>query len=289
MPAASTAIETRSCFSMSVRYHPALQVTAALARRVERAEIDFCALAGGTGDGRVASLDAGGGRALYSKPGSPLNKVLGLGLGAEVTDADLDALEAFYASHAVPARIELCPLAAPDVPARLSARGYQLQEFENELGRPVPGDDIPDVTGARTAIAPPDQDDLWVHVVAHGFAAAEHEQTIPPQTLVDQLGAVMRHFTHQEITRYLVWIDGEPAGGGATFLRDGIVGVFGTATLPLFRRRGVQTSLVRSALRDAAGRADFAVATVQPGSTSQRTFERLGFRVMYTRAILVRD
>jgi hypothetical protein len=98
----------------------------------------------------------------------------------------------------------------------------------------------------------------------------------------------MRHFTHDDITRYLVWVDGEPAGGGATFVRDGLIGIFGTATLPQFRRRGVQTSMVGTAIRDAAGRADLAIATVQPGSTSQRTFERLGFHVMYTRAILVK-
>jgi GNAT superfamily N-acetyltransferase len=272
---------------MPVRYHPVLHVTASLAQRVERAEIEFCAAAGGRGDERIASLDAGGGRALYSKPGSPLNKVLGLGLGAAVTDADLDAIENFYTSHGAPVRIELCPLAPADVAQRLSARGFVLQEFENELVRSLPADDIADVPGVRTLTAPAAQDDLWVEVVANGFAAAEGEQAVTAQTLVEQLGAVMRHFTHQQITRYLVWIDGEPAGGGATFESDGIVGVFGTATLPRFRRRGVQTSLVRTALRDAAPRAELAIATVQPGSTSQRTFERLGFHVMYTRAILV--
>ena len=42
-------------------------------------------------------------------------------------------------------------------------------------------------------------------------------------------------------------------------------------------------------LRDAVQRADLAIATVAPGSQSQRTFERFGFRVIYTRAILVRS
>ena len=53
---------------MSVRYHPPLHVTGALARRIERAEIDFCAEAGAIGArSGLASLDVGGGRALVRR------------------------------------------------------------------------------------------------------------------------------------------------------------------------------------------------------------------------------
>jgi hypothetical protein len=41
-------------------------------------------------------------------------------------------------------------------------------------------------------------------------------------------------------------------------------------------------------LTDARPDIDLAIATTEAGSTSQRTFERLGFRLLYTRAILVR-
>ena len=57
---------------------------------------------------------------------------------------------------------------------------------------------------------------------------------------------------------------------------------------PVDRAESVQHALVDRALRDAGARADLATATVEPGSTSQRTFERLGFRVLYTRALFVR-
>ena len=84
-----------------------LHATIELARRIERAEIDFCALAGAQGTyGRVASLDVGGGRALFSRAGSPLNKVLGLGLQGPVSDSELDRLEAFYASRRSLAQVE---------------------------------------------------------------------------------------------------------------------------------------------------------------------------------------
>jgi ribosomal protein S18 acetylase RimI-like enzyme len=64
--------------------------------------------------------------------------------------------------------------------------------------------------------------------------------------------------------------------------------VFGTATRPRFRRRGLQRAIIARAINDARGTADVLMATTEPGSVSQRNFERLGFQVMYTRAILVK-
>jgi ribosomal protein S18 acetylase RimI-like enzyme len=280
---------------MSVRYHPVPHADAALARRIERAEIEFCAAAGSVGArGGVASLEAGGGLALYGVAGSPLNKVLGLGVGVSVSDADLDAIEAFYARHRSPAQIELCPLAGADVGRRLSLRGFVLQAFENELARPLSPDEAHAVPSApargdlRVDETPPGDTTLWVNVVADAFAAAE-QATAPAPESSEQLRAVMSQFAHPSITRYLVRVGGEPAGGGAAFVHDGVAGIFGTATLPRFRRQGVQAALVAASLADVARRADLAIATVDPGSPSQRTFERLGFRVVYTRAILLRD
>ena len=275
---------------MSVRYHPALHATGELARRVERAEIDFCAEAGAVrAPAGVASIEVGGGRALFGVADSPLNKMLGLGVGASVTDADLDAIEGFYASHGAPAQIELCPLAAPDVAPRLSARGFILQGFESQLARALVGaePEVPAAGGLRVARASAEEEDLWLDVVSEGFAAAEGSNSPAPET-VDLLRAVMRQFGSPAILRYLVWDEESAAGGGAAYVRDGVIGVFGTATLPRFRRRGVQTALVEQVLADAATRADLAISTTEPGSTSQRTFERLGFRLIYTRAILAK-
>ena len=68
---------------------------------------------------------------------------------------------------------------------------------------------------------------------------------------------------------------------------DGVRLIAGTSTLPEFRRRGVQHAVVAHALNASAGRAELATASVDPGSISQRTFERFGFQVIYTRAIFV--
>ena len=162
-----------------------LHATIELARRVERAEIDFCALAGTRGaHSRVAALDVGGGRALFSRTGSPLNKVLGLGLQGPVSNEDLNRLEAFYAVRQSPAQVELCPLAYADVARRLSERGFVLQGFENELGVELAptggGTGEQEDGGVRVALATAEAAETWTQVTAEGFAAAESDPGAPP-------------------------------------------------------------------------------------------------------------
>ena len=73
-------------------------------------------------------------------------------------------------------------------------------------------------------------------------------------------------------------------------IRDGITQLFGAATHPVHRRRGIQSALLRARL--CAGRArgcDLAVVTTQPGSKSQQNALRAGFSLLYTRAVWVRQ
>jgi GNAT superfamily N-acetyltransferase len=130
----------------------------------------------------------------------------------------------------------------------------------------------------------------WLRVTSEGFATPDSETsrlTPPPETL-RTITDIMRRFVHPGIVRYLAWVDGAPAGAASSTIDGGVLGIFGTATIPAYRRRGAQAAVVAAALREAHGRADLAIATTEPGSTSQRTFERFGFQVLYTRAILVR-
>jgi len=270
----------------------ALRLTIDLARRIDRAEIDFCARAGGFGvPGGIASLEAGGGRALFSKPGSPLNKMLGLGLTGPVSDEDLDAIPRFFSERGAPAQIELCPLAYVDVPSRLCARGFVLQAFETQLARAMVALPMerPDL---RVTLVQPAEDELWTRVVAEGFGAAEPHAGGGPEHetfTTEQLMEMISQFQHPELRRYVAWVDGKPAGGGTSWICDRVLGIAGTSTLPAYRRRGVQAAIAIEAMQDAASEADIATATTAPGSTSQRTFERVGFQVLYNRAILIKS
>jgi len=135
-------------------------------------------------------------------------------------------------------------------------------------------------------------DDLWLRVVATGFAAADGSGAAsapPPADLVDRIRNVMAGFVHPDFERLLVWVGDEPAGAACAYVLDGVLGIAGTSTLPAFRRRGVQQAVVAHARGGASGSAELAMATGEPGSISQRNFERFGFQVVYTRAIFVLD
>src|SRR5262245_14494924 len=129
-----------------------MHATLELARRIDRAEIDFCAIVTKQSTPDAAAIERGGGLALYGAPGSPVNKVLGLGLGIGATDDDIDAIEQFYAERGCPVQIELCPLASPDLPSRLIKRGFVLQAFENELARPAPTELVQPPAGADITV-----------------------------------------------------------------------------------------------------------------------------------------
>ena len=68
-----------------------------------------------------------------------------------------------------------------------------------------------------------------------------------------------------------------------------IVALFGARTLPEFRRRGLQTALLRVRMVVAAeAGCEYAVIVTQGGTTSQRNAERLGFRVAYSKATMLK-
>jgi GNAT superfamily N-acetyltransferase len=65
--------------------------------------------------------------------------------------------------------------------------------------------------------------------------------------------------------------------------------LFADSTIPAFRRQGLHRELIAARLNEAMAQGcDLAAASTQPGSASQRNYERLGFQVVYTKATLVR-
>ena len=79
------------------------------------------------------------------------------------------------------------------------------------------------------------------------------------------------------------------AGFASMRLDDGLAQLCGAATLPAFRRRGIQTAFLHRRLADAAAEGcDLALVTTQPGSKSQQNSEQQGFALLYSRAVLVK-
>jgi ribosomal protein S18 acetylase RimI-like enzyme len=241
----------------------------------------------------VLVLELAGGVATYTGPGSPMNKVAGLGFGGAVDEDDLAEVERAFAERGVPVQAEVATLADPSVGAMLTRRGYVLQGFENVLGRSLPIAD-PSEIGAGIEVSAGDEATFgtWFDLLVTGFSHPDtqgvpsHEE-ISREALEQPISdmAAGAGFHH-----YLAHRDGVLAGAAGLRVAAGVAQLCGAATLPAHRRRGVQSALLVSRLADAAAQGcDIAIVTTQPGSKSQQNVHRQGFSLLYSRAILLRE
>ncbi len=132
--------------------HPPLFASAELAARIESAEREMiagAARAARTRGARHVMIEPiAGGLAVYARPDSPLNKVVGVGVAAtsptsapspsidiSALDSTLDRIEKEYFDRGCSVQFELSTLANPAIAPHLAQRGYMLQGFENVLGR----------------------------------------------------------------------------------------------------------------------------------------------------------
>ncbi|HEY1515441.1 MAG TPA: GNAT family N-acetyltransferase [Solirubrobacteraceae bacterium] len=275
---------------------PSLFCSTALAERIERVEAQLIAEAGEAA--RRRSPDAGGfvtpiagGVACFAEPGSPFNKVAGLGFGDVPSQAALDQIEHAFAACGAPVQVELAHLAAPATGALLTERGYRLESFENVLGLAIDGESAR-VTAPGIVVRPSGDDEFeaWLDVVADGFAhpdmegLPQHEEF--PRDVIER---AERDFTAAGVVRYVALRDGVVAGGASFRIAEGVAQFAGAATAPAHRRHGVQSAMLSARLADAvAAGCDIGVVTTLPGSKSQENMQRQGFELLYTRAILVK-
>jgi GNAT superfamily N-acetyltransferase len=268
--------------------HDLVFVDAALARRMEAAE-EY-------GDLRPTEVlmrtrpelgctfeRIAGGTMCFSGKDSPVGRAHGLGFFNPIGEAILDHVEDFYRSRGVPAQIDVCPYNHPSLLDLLKTRGYAIQEFNTVLGRYVYRDEDFSIPAGVTVRAPrTDEIQKISEIVDRGFGDGKPMgyawlfeiwlDTADNMTLVAE-------------------VDGQIVGGASGLIvKDhNMAAFFGASTLPEFRKRGVQTALLRKRLEMAreAG-CDLAVTLTMPGTASQRNAERAGFRVAFTKAVAVK-
>ena len=193
--------------------------------------------------------------------------------------ADVDSLAAFFGSRGAPLRVEVCPLADAGFLEALAVRGCRVTEFNNVLAKPLAGYAVP--PSPRVRLIRPGEEDLWALTVGLGFF--EEARLTPEEMDVGRDIAAM-----PSAQCFLAFDDGEAAGGAALAVGDGLATLFADSSIARFRRRGLHGELIAARLAESAARGcDLAAACTQPGSPSQRNYERFGFRVIYSKATLV--
>jgi GNAT superfamily N-acetyltransferase len=225
-------------------------------------------------------LVAAGGIAAFAGVGSPLTHAAGLGMSGPVSAAELDAVEAWYRARESATTIEVCPLADPAFLCELGRRGYLITETSNLLVRRIwPGEEIP----AHAAEVREESDAAsWSRLLARGFF--EHDP------LPGELDIGHGLFHAEGVRAFVALVEGEPASGGAIAIADHIACLCADATLPAFRGRGAQLSLIRARLAEAVRTGcEYAIAETAPATISQRNYQRCAFEPAWTRLTFTRD
>ena len=274
--------------------------TSSLAQRIERAEVELVASAAAASAHRVPATQMinqrlAGGVAVFVEPGCPFNKIAGLGFDGVPAEAELEAIESAFTSRGAPVQAEVSSLGDPGVLRLLTRRHYELVGFENVLGLDLRTWQPPAASGESIDVRPAEEAEArtWLATVVDGFLHPDvfdgppgHE-SFARESIERIMNDSMRT-TGME--RYVARRNGTIAGGASLRLADGVALLCGAATLPDHRRRGVQRALLHERLRAAANRGcDIAIVTTQPASKSQANVERIGFTLLYVRAILVKS
>jgi GNAT superfamily N-acetyltransferase len=254
-----------------------------LAKRLERAE-GFACLQFAAARKRIFPecdaewMEYGGANVVFDGVDAPTTQTFGLGMVEPITEAVLDHVEQYFFSRGSDVFHEVCPLAGVDAVALLCSRGYQPVEISNVMYQvltalaPLQNDSIRiRVTGSEDA-------ELWADVNARAWGQ-EHPEFMD---FFRTLGKTAH--AREESYCFLGEVDGTPAAAGSLSIHGGVALCGGAATVPEYRRRGLQGALLRERLRFAFGRGcDLAMMVAMAGSDSQRNAERKGFRVAYTR------
>lgn len=227
----------------------------------------------------AALIEVAGGVAGWpSKYGPPsMGKAIAIALDAELTAADLDRIEAFYAERDVPAKLSLCPFTHASAFALLAERGYGVVDHLNVLSRTL----VDALPAAAVPVERASDYLAWASLVRRGMGEPEGDP-MRDETIAVVLGG------SPQMHGFVASVAGGPAGGAGLLVDEGVATLFATSTLPEHRRKGVQASLVAARLAHAkALGCDLAVAMTDVGSDSQRNLERLGFRVGYTATVFI--
>jgi len=263
----------------------ALSLEQAHARQLAQQAIHYRDLAPGN-HGEVIPVAGASAAVTEAAFGRKLNHVVGLGMGAVVSDEDLNDLVRAYAARGMATEIDLCPHADPSALAALGRAGFAVNAFSNTYVRALIDDDLV----ARAAdhidvlMERADTEPKFVAASVAGFGGQAQPK---PTVLLDTLARIA--MARADTTLFIAMVDGVAAGSAGMSILPSDLGpiahLYIASTLPAYRSQGIQRALLRARLQ-AAKRAGCVLASVtaRPGNGSTRNVERAGFSLAYSTA-----
>ncbi len=246
------------------------------------------------------------------------NCATAVGLTADVSDEDLDALEAFYIQRNEPPAIELTIFADENLLKKLGTRGFRVDHFENVMARPLNmealggsgarargggaiaggggGDDLCGLVSGRLSaglsIKETRKDDLQrviqqATLVSNGFRPDDQE---PDEK---NIKLMQKAIEHERSTSFMAYIDSQPVGGCSmeifTINNTRACSFWGTSVEKPFQKRGIQQALIAKRLAFGISQGcTLAIIESKPGIPTERNAARMGFTLSYVRMRLAK-
>ena len=248
------------------------------AARLTAMEVESLATVAPHTGARWRAID--GGVAAAMGPGRYVNRAVGVVFGDLRPHTLLDELEAFYGDLDLPASLEVCPWAAPELVTALRERDYRVQWFRNVYAHSLrtlpPRARLPIVEVA---------DDLEAEWTA--ILGSQTEAGSPARAVSDEF-CVARYRVAGAENLVAMLDDRAVATGTLTAVRT-VAWFGGAATLPEARGRGAQHALLIDRLHRARRMGcTLAAVTAVPDGVSARNLLRVGFQLLYTQAVMTR-
>ena len=243
---------------------------------------------------RAVYSRAGGGWTAVADRASFLSGSWGFGCFGMPTGEDLDEIEGVFDSVGQAAVIECGMQADQAALGLLRERGYVLKHTEVMLVRGLDGDlpKVPGVDGLRVRVIGRGDDALeaWALREASWFCDHEAPEAGGPEPVAEELNASRVLLEAEGALTVVAELDGEAAGISRLFFdpvsltrEDGepdLVALIGASVRPCFRRRGIQSVLLRERLRIGRERAmRHARVGGYPAGPTERNALRAGFGI----------
>ncbi|MFJ5770499.1 GNAT family N-acetyltransferase [Psychrobacillus sp. NPDC093180] len=216
--------------------------------------------------------------AVKNIPGPAFNTVRGL---SEDDIPYLEEIIAFYEKHAINFRFEITPMNSSESLFRaLTDKGYYHSGFhasfnggsEEEKGQICQ----PDIEVCHLKR---DDFDLFASIYVNGFGLPSFIQND-----IKQNNEVLFDVAGWQF--YVAYVKGIPVGVAVLFVQEEIATLAAAATLPEYRGRGVQSTLIQKRIQDAFEKgAKNITSEAAFGSASHRNMERVGLKLAYTKAL----
>lgn len=216
--------------------------------------------------------------------GRYVNRAIGVTLD-ELSADDVDVLEQFFLERHLSPMVELSSWAPPPTLAEFARREFVPRWFRSvfALTPAASAASVVQATDLRIERVGAHDEERWLDVFNKGFEADHGEALIAN----DEIGRAS--FIVPNSHTFLASLDGDDVGCGSVQIVDGVAWLGGAATVPAFRKRGVQAALVAHRLHLAAELGcELAAVTALSYGPSARNIVRLGFQHTHTQAVVER-